>query len=82
MLHKGRLRFTGAVAELAQRAAGCVWEFEADGYAPSAAQVLVASTRTATGLKYRVLAEQRPAPDARSVEPTLEDSYLWLIRQA
>jgi hypothetical protein len=40
------------------------------------------STRTASGLKYRVLAHERPVPDARSVEPTLEDSYLWLIRQA
>lgn len=81
VLHKGRLLFAGPVAELARRATGCVWEFEADGYAPAPTHVLVASVRTPSGLKYRVLAPERPAPDARSVEPTLEDSYLWLIRQ-
>jgi ABC-type multidrug transport system ATPase subunit len=80
VLQKGRLLFKGAVTEMIGRAEGKAWVVEAPGYQPAPEATLVASTRTALGMQYRVLAGEQPHPAARSVIPSMEDSYLWLIK--
>ena len=62
------------------RAQGKVWVVDAPGYQPGPEATLVASTRTALGMQYRVLAGEQPHPAASSVIPGIEGSYQWLMR--
>jgi ABC-2 type transport system ATP-binding protein len=74
VLDAGSVCFDGTVDELLRRADGCVWL--ADEPHPAA----VSTWRTAGG-RYRNLLD--PAPrGAELVEPTLEDAYLLLRRDA
>ncbi len=80
VLQRGRLLFKGAVSELIGQAQGRVWAIDAPGYEPGPGAILVASTRTALGMQYRVLADEQPHPDASPAVAGIEDGYLWLMR--
>ncbi|MEV4622210.1 ABC transporter ATP-binding protein [Asanoa sp. NPDC049573] len=70
VIDQGRVRFTGAPADLAGLAAGRVWT--SDSRAPGA----LASWRTGTGA-YRHVGD--PPSGALLLEPTIEDGYLTLV---
>jgi ABC-2 type transport system ATP-binding protein len=70
VLHGGAVRFAGSPAELAATAAGSVWSGAAKD--PSA----LAGWRTSEGT-YRNIG--RPPPEARLLEPSVEDGYLMLL---
>lgn len=72
-------------AALLGRVDGAVWEWVVDDGAVADAKrehTISGTTRNADGVAVRVVAESRPAPDARPVEPTLEDAYLHALRGA
>ena len=75
VLAKGRLIFRGTVAELTQRAEGQVWSVVTDGPAPADGTV-VSALPAEHGMRYRVVAPTAPGPQARPLEPGLEDGYL------
>ena len=78
----GKLRFHGTPEALLAQAEGHVWEWT---IAPEqmadvrAKHVLCASLRRPEGIRVRVVAAERPVPEAQSVTPTLEDAYTWLL---
>lgn len=84
VLHRGRMRFEGSIAEMLSQVRGKVWQID------SAAEDL-ASLRGSyleTGLlreggriHLRVVTERMDLAGARPVEPTLEDAYIWLMRE-
>jgi len=82
VLHQGELLFNGAVTDLISRVQGKVWEVEAPDYRPGPEVVLVASVRMIEGLRHRVLADEQPHRTARTVTPSMEDGYLWLMKVA
>ena len=41
--------------------------------------VISASVRTRDGVRLRVVGDVSPASDARAIQPTLEDAYLYLL---
>jgi ABC-type multidrug transport system ATPase subunit len=82
VLYRGRLLFTGSVTEMIDQVQGKAWVVEAPGYQPAPEAILVASTRTALSMQYRVLAGEQPHPAARPATPSLEDGYLWLMKTA
>jgi len=75
VLAKGRLIFRGTVAELTRRAEGQVWSVVTDGPAPADGTV-VSALPAEHGMRYRVVAPTAPGPQARPLEPGLEDGYL------
>jgi ABC-2 type transport system ATP-binding protein len=75
VLAKGRLIFRGTVEELTHRAAGKVWSVVTDGPAPADGTV-VSALPDERGMRYRVVAPTAPGPQARPLEPGLEDGYL------
>ena len=81
VLAKGRLIFRGTVEELTRRAAGQVWSVVTDGPAPSDGTVVSALPHE-SGMRYRVVARNRPSPQAQEIEPGLEDGYLAVAGDA
>lgn len=81
VLHRGSLLFSGAVHDLVQAAQGKVWEIAAANYSPGPELMLVSSIQLPEGIRYRVLADTKPHPAAQSVTPSLEDAYLWSVRE-
>lgn len=79
VLDRGRLRFHDSPATMVAQARGRIWEVETDDDLVLAHARLLGRTPSATGTRYRFLAETRPHPEARLVtSPTLEDGYLCL----
>ncbi|MBB4916483.1 ABC transporter ATP-binding protein [Streptosporangium saharense] len=77
VLAAGRLLFDGSTSRLVARAEGLVWTVTTPGPAPSGR--IVSALPTDAGTRYRVVAPERPAPEAEPVEPTLEEGYLALM---
>ena len=77
VLHEGSLLFRGSPAELMRQVEGMVWTTPESVDAVS----LISSKRTNEGIENRVFSNTSPGPSSRLVKPTLEDAYLWLVRQ-
>ncbi len=82
VLNKGRVRFRGSPRELITQARGHVWTIKAaNGERPDSGLTLVSSLQLHDGVQYRVLGEPGEGYDAAPVEPSLEDGYMWLMRE-
>jgi ABC-2 type transport system ATP-binding protein len=84
VMKQGGFILEGSPAELEKQVAGKVWEMamRPDRVDEATARLTVsniyfADSETAIA---RVISEQRPSEDARSVNPTLEDLYLYHFR--
>ncbi len=82
VMTRGKMVFDGVPDDLLHEAAGKVWEMSVDpGVKPDLPEgaMLVDELPQGDGrVRLRILAGEQPAPDAESVEPNLEDGYLWL----
>ena len=81
---RGRLVFDESPANLAEQAEGRVWELwlpegDAEARLPQGALIVDQVPGASGEVRSRVLSDEAPHPDARSVEPTAEDGYLWLV---
>jgi ABC-2 type transport system ATP-binding protein len=82
VLHQGRVLFCGALDDLRTSAAGEVYEMCAASEAlPQLVDSLVVSRVTLQGSSVLLRVIGKPPCDAVVVEPSLEDAYLWLLRQ-
>ncbi len=84
VMNKGELLYLGVPTEMAQLANGKVWQFYIDPdefNAVNEAQYIVHHIKIDEKIRVRSLAENAPTADAVEVTPTLEDAYLWSIRQ-
>lgn len=87
VLKHGRVVFRGTLADLIGAAQGKVWTLTmpTDGR-PEGDLTVVSTLRTASGVQYRVVAERTPlvrgtlGAGVEPAEPTLEESYVWLMR--
>ena len=81
VLNQGVLLFNGNVAEIIKQAEDKVWEYVGQEEKQSTDVVMVAKTRIYDAqIKYRVLAKNPPVPNAAMVPPSIEDGYLWLMK--
>ena len=79
VLHEGRVLFWGAPGELIDRARGRVWQIKTKGEKPDKGLAVVSTLRLEDGIQYRVVGEDVSGYEARPVEPSLEDGYMWLM---
>jgi ABC-type multidrug transport system ATPase subunit len=84
VLAGGRLVFDASPALLAERAEGRVWELwlpegNAETAMPRGALIVDQVPGAGGEVRSRVLSEGSPHPDAKPVQPTAEDGYLWLV---
>ena len=81
VIDRGQILFIGRPEELVLQARGHVGVFlEQGGGEKTSALRIISRVNTAEGVMCRGVAEVLPQ-EARSVEPTLEDAYLYLITQ-
>ncbi len=82
VLSKGRVLFQGAPGQLIEQARGKVWTINTAGASPNGGLAVVSTLQMSDTVQYRVLGAN-PAPDyaASPVAPSLEDGYIWLMRQ-
>jgi ABC-2 type transport system ATP-binding protein len=78
VLHEGSLLFRGSPDELTKQAEGMIW------ITPETTDnaFIISSKRTNDGIENRVFSDTAPGLSSRLAMPTLEDAYLWLIRQS
>jgi len=84
VLGEGRVKFVGTPGEMVDITRGFVWQanVSAEEFEDIRGRLrIVHHMRDGETVRIRVLAAQKPLPDAIEVTPTLEDSYLWLLEE-
>ncbi len=81
VINQGRVLFRGAPSDLISRARGKVWTITTGGARPDDGLAVVSTLQMQEGVQYRVLGTPGPGHEAHQVEPSLEDGYIWLMRQ-
>ncbi|MCC5579774.1 ATP-binding cassette domain-containing protein [Microtetraspora sp. AC03309] len=81
VMAKGAVVFTGPVSGIVERAQGATWEVVTQGPPPSTG-VVVSAVGRAGGTHYRVVSATKPDPAAVAVQPSLEEGYVALMREA
>jgi ABC-type multidrug transport system ATPase subunit len=82
VLHLGQIRYQGTPETLLQQIQGKVWEITLDRAELAKVKEKYLETgvfRSAAGMQVRVIADRVDHAQARPVEPTLEDAYIWLM---
>ena len=82
LINKGKLLCESAPEELLQELEGKVWEWSvsSDDLAVLKQKHIVSGTiRKSDGVQVRVVSATRPNPQAGSVDPNLEDAYLYVV---
>lgn len=84
VLDMGKLLYLGKPADMTKKASGKVWQFKVE---PEEFEEInrelrvIYHTRDGGKIKVRCLNDRRPSEEAIEVTPTLEDSYLLLLRK-
>ncbi len=81
IMKQGRVIFQGTTFDLLREAQGKVWMITTEGPKPEGNFTVVATMHLGTSVQYRVVGDLSPRAGAVPIEPTLEDSYVWLMRE-
>jgi ABC-2 type transport system ATP-binding protein len=81
VMANGQVAFQGTTAELIQVAEGHVWTLITSGSKLDGDFTVVSTLQLGSGVQYRVVGSPPATAPALSVAPTLEDGYIWLMRQ-
>lgn len=81
IMKSGQVIFQGTAADLVRETIGKVWMVTTQGTKPEGDFVIVSTLNKGVSVQYRVVGEYTPTGGAEPTEPTLEDSYVWLMRE-
>jgi ABC-type multidrug transport system ATPase subunit len=81
VMNKGRVVYTGSPSDLILRARGNVWYVTLQNEQPNGGLAVVSSLQLHNGVQYRVLGVPDARYNAAPIEPSLEDGYIWLMRE-
>jgi CRISPR/Cas system-associated protein Csm6 len=81
VLKDGRLIFQGTTIDALGEAHGKSWIITTSGYKPEGNFTVVATLHRGTTVQYRVVGDLSPRAAPVPAEPTLEDAYVWLMRE-
>ncbi|MBN1315485.1 MAG: ABC transporter ATP-binding protein [Anaerolineales bacterium] len=84
VLARGKIIYRGSPVELTRAANGHVWILTADGpEKPNDDLTVVSMVHLAQGIQYRLVGRDvQGHPAADTVQPSLEDGYVWLMKSA
>jgi ABC-type multidrug transport system ATPase subunit len=77
----GRVIFRGTTTDLLDAARGKVWMLSTPGTKPEGDFTVVSTLHLGTSVQYRVVGTPAPSLEAAPAEPSLEDGYVWLMRE-
>jgi ABC-2 type transport system ATP-binding protein len=81
IMKQGRVIFQGTTLDLLREAQGKVWMITTEGSKPEGNFTVVATMHLGSSVQYRVVGDLAPRVGAVPIEPNLEDSYVWLMRE-
>ena len=81
VMNNGRVVFCGTIAELVGATRGKVWTVTTAGEKPGGDAPVIATMHLGSSVQYRVVSETSPGLGAEPAEPSLEDGYVWLMRE-
>lgn len=81
IMKNGKVSFQGTTADLVNEARGKVWLITTQGTRPEGNFTVVSTLNMGATVQYRVVGEVPSAAQASPVDPTLEDSYVWIMRE-
>jgi ABC-type multidrug transport system ATPase subunit len=82
VLNHGKIKYLGAPVKMTDSAQGHVWQCDIKDEQFQEVQKqykIIHHIKLDKNLRIRILSDKQPLPDAKSVSPTLEDAYLWLL---
>ncbi len=82
VLAEGRVLYRGTVEGMISTARGRVWTVETDGPKPDDALTVVSTLHLGHAVQYRVVGDPPPGSRATETAPSLEDGYVWLMRES
>jgi ABC-type multidrug transport system ATPase subunit len=82
VINLGQVLFHGIPGALIAQARGKVWNLTTPGERPDTSLTVVSTMQLQEGVQYRVVGTPSGVSNAISVEPNLEDSYIWLMQQS
>ena len=83
VLNRGELCYMGEPINMTKIAEGHVWQFHValkEFESLSKDLLIVHHMRDGDRIRVRCISEKRPERGAKSVRPSLEDAYLWMLR--
>ncbi|MFC4304898.1 ABC transporter ATP-binding protein [Cohnella boryungensis] len=84
VLQKGNLRYHGKIGDLTKAAEGRVWTAELDRTEWERDRdrfPVLSAVPEGSGMRVRILADERPYAGAQQASPSIEDAYLCLMRK-
>ena len=81
IMKSGKVIFQGTIANLTSETRGQVWIITTQGTRPKGDFTIVSTLNMGSTVQYRVVGDVLSAEEASPVEPSLEDSYVWLMRE-
>src|SRR5260221_694903 len=81
IMKNGSVIFRGTTADLITETRGKVWMITTDGTKPQGNFTVVSTMNMGATVQYRVVGELSPRSGAVETEPSLEDGYVWLMRE-
>ena len=81
IMNNGRVTFQGTTSDLIQEAEGKVWTITTDGIKPQGDFTVVSTLNMGATIQYRVVGDITARAGAVPTPPSLEDSYVWLMRE-
>ncbi len=82
VINLGQVLFRGRPGGLINQARGHVWNLVSTGERPEASLTVVSTMQEQNRVQYRVVGTPSGVSNPTSVEPNLEDSYIWLMQQS
>ncbi len=81
IMNNGHVTFQGTTSDLIHEAEGKVWTITTDGIKPQGDFTVVSTLNMGATIQYRIVGDLSPRAGAVPTPPSLEDSYVWLMRE-
>ena len=81
VMKDGQVIFHGTIAQMLQETRGKVWIITTQGSKPEGNFTVVSTLNMGATIQYRVVGELTTQAEAIPAEPSLEDGYVWLMRE-
>ena len=81
IMKNSQVVFQGTTADLIEETTGKVWTITTDGIKPQGNFTVVSTMNMGTTVQYRVVGELSSQAGAVQTPPSLEDGYVWLMRE-
>jgi ABC-2 type transport system ATP-binding protein len=82
VINHGQVLFRGSPRDLIAKTRGQVWNIVTASERPNGGLSVVSTLQLQDGVQYRVLGTPGTQYEAKPVEPSLEDGYIWLMQQS